>query len=170
MKKIIASFAALSLLAFVAFPAIGATTADVTSTVTAQLISVSVSDGSVSYGTLGIGTTRDTTASEANDTQSATNNGNVEVDLGIRSGDATSAGTEWNLAASADTDEFTHRFSTNSGGSWTAFDVVNANYSTLANNIATSTSQTFDLEIGTPDVSTDSVEHSVIVTVQATAS
>ncbi|MCH7752539.1 MAG: hypothetical protein IH898_10350, partial [Planctomycetes bacterium] len=97
-----------------------------------------------------------------------TNYGNVSVNLGIRSSDAASGGTDWNLAGTAGADEFTHEFSTDAGTSWTAFNTDNSTYSTLASDVAASGNETFDLRIGTPTSSTDSAEHTVTVTVQAT--
>jgi hypothetical protein len=171
MKSFIASIAILALIGLgVGVSVEGATTADVSATVTAQLVSVSVSDGSIAYGILSLDTTKDTTATGVNDTQTATNDGNVTENLSIRSSDATSSGTTWELAATRGDDAFTHEFSINSGGAWTAFNPDNTTYSTLANTVATSAGQTFDLRIGTPTSSTDSVQHTVTVTVQATAS
>lgn len=168
-KQFFASIIVLALVAMVAAVGVNAaTTADVTSTVTAQLVSVSISDGVVSYGTLALNTTEDTTVSGVNDTQTATNDGNVTANLNIRSSDATSGGTNWELAALAGTDAFKHEFSTDSGVNWGAFNVDNTTYSTLANSVAAGNSQAFDLRIGTPTASTDSVEHTVTVTVQVT--
>jgi len=167
MKKIIAGISVFTLLAF-AFPVQSAGTADVTATVTAELISVSVDDGSVAYGALPLNTSEDTVT--LTDTQTATNDGNVNVDLGVRSSDAASAGTPWNLAASAGVDAFTHEFSTNSGSTWTDFNADNATYSSIATGVASTGTQDFDLQVGTPTSSTDTVEHTITVTVQATAS
>jgi len=170
MKSLIASITIVGLVGLVVgvgTQAVG--TADVSATVTAQLVSVSVADGGITYGILPLDSTEDTTTSGLNDVQTATNNGNIAESLGIRSSDAVSDGTNWELAAARGTDEFTHEFSLNDGSSWTAFDVDNATYSTLNSNVAVNGTQTFDLRIGTPDNSTDSVEHTVTVTVQATA-
>lgn len=170
MKKITISIAVFSLLALVALPVIAADEGTVSATVTAQIVSVAVTDGNVSYGVLGLGTTKDTTATGVNETQTATNNGNVSVDLKIRSSDATSAGTPWNLAGTAASDAFTHEFSINSGSSWTDFDTDNNVNVTLANGVAALGTQDFDLRIGTPTASTDQLEHTITVTVLATAS
>lgn len=143
------------------------TTADVSATVTAQLVSVSVSDGSIAYGILELNTT---TTTVGTDLQTATNDGNVNIDLGIRSSDAVSSSTPWELAASAGLNEFTYEFSIDGGSNWAAFNVDNATYSTLASDVDVDGTQTFDLRIGTPTASTDSVEHTVTVTVLATAS
>lgn len=171
MKSLISSIAILGLLGLVVGVTVqGATEGSVSATVTAQLISVSVADGSVAYGTLSLDTTEDTaTGGAALETQTATNNGNITENLGIRSSDAV-GDTDWNLAAARGSDAFTHEFSIDDGSSWTAFNVDNTTNSVLANSVAANGNQTFDLRIGTPTVSTDSVEHTVTVTVLATAS
>lgn len=144
-----------------------ATTATVNATVTAELISVSVSSGTVAYGTVPLSGTKDTTASGLNDTQTATNNGNVAEDFNIESSNAT-GGTAWTLSGTAiGSDQYMHKFSTNSGSSWTA---MTTGYGTLATNIAaTSGTQNFDLEILTPSSSSDYQQKSITVTVQAVA-
>lgn len=169
MKKLIASFTALSLLALVAVPAMSATTADVTATVTVEVIAVSVSPGSVAYGNLALSEVEDTTTSGLGLVQTVTNDGNDNVDLGIKSSDAAGT-TPWNLAASQASDAFTHRFSTDNGTGWTAFNVDNTSYSSLAASVASLGEQDFDLEIGMPTASSDLDEHTITVTVQATAS
>ncbi len=146
-----------------------ATTADVSATVTSQLISVTVADGSVAYGVLNADTNQDTVT--LSDTQTATNNGNVPENFSIRSSDATSGGTNWNLAASTGTDEFTHEFSIDSGSNWIAFNVDNITYSSMSSSVAASGgTDNFDLRIKTPVSSTDNDEHTITVTVLATAS
>lgn len=166
MRSLLISIAILGLVGTVVGVAVGAqSTDDVTATVTAKLISVSVSSGTVAYGILDLNTTTTTVA--LGQTQTATNDSNVAVDLGIRSSDATSSSTNWNLAAAAGDNAFTHEFSTD-GSSYAAFDVNNSTYSTLVSGVAASGSQTFDLRIGTPTTSSDSLEHTITVTVQAT--
>jgi hypothetical protein len=51
----------------------GAGTADVTATVTVQNVSVTVSDGTVAYGTVAASGNKDTTSSGTDDSQTATN-------------------------------------------------------------------------------------------------
>jgi hypothetical protein len=138
----------------------------VSATVTAQNISVSVTDGSVSYGTLSLSSTEDTTASGLNDTQTAENDGNVAEDFNISSSDA-SGGTGWTLSGTAiGTDQYEHKFSTNSGSTWTA---MTTSYATLATNVAAAGTQDFDLQILTPSATTDYTQKTITVTVQAVA-
>lgn len=163
-NKLIASIAVFSLLALVALPAIAATTADVSATVTAQLVAVSVSNGNVAYGVLDVNTNANTV--DLSQTQVVTNDGNVDVNLEVKSSDAI-GGIDWNLAATnAALDEFTHEFSSNGGGAWTAFSVVNATYTSLAGPVTTT--QNLDLRIKTPTSVSDNVQKTITITVLAT--
>lgn len=145
-----------------------ADTADVSATVTAELITISVDNGSVAYGVLPVDTNADTV--DLSQTQVVSNDGNVNVDLEVRSSDAV-GGNDWNLAASnASLDEFTHEFSSNDGTSWASFNVVNATYTSLASNIAATVgTQNLDLRIKTPTSVTDNTLKTITVTVLATA-
>ena len=49
------------------------------------VISVTVTDGAVNYGTLSLGISQDTLVGHLADTQTATNNGNVAEDFNILS-------------------------------------------------------------------------------------
>lgn len=141
-----------------------ATTATVSATVTAQNISVTVSTGTVTYGSVGLSSTQDTTATGVNQTQTATNNGNVAEDFNISSSNAT-GGTAWTISGtSIGADQYMHEFSTNSGTSWTA---TTTGYTLMASNIAALGTQNFDLKIHTPSSSTDYVQKTITVTVQA---
>lgn len=152
--------------------AMAATTGTVAATVTPQNISVSVSDGSVAYGIVDLSTTRDTTSGGVNDTQVATNDGNVAEDFNIRSTDAT-GGTGWTLAGSIDADQFVHSFCTTGGGSpdpcdatptWNA---MSTSYSSLAGSVAVSSTRAFDLKLDTPSSTSDYLQKSITVTIQA---
>lgn len=167
MKSTIATIGILGLVGMVAGVGVqSATTAPVTATVTAQLISVSVSDGTVEYGILNTSTSKDTVSSPVQ-TQTATNNSNVTANLNILSSDA-EGGVNWNLAAAAGADAFKHEFSVNGGAAWTAFNPDNVTYSSLASSVALSGTKAFDLKIGTPTSVSDNVLKTITVTVQAT--
>ena len=162
-KQFIATICILGLVGMVVGVAVkGATEAPVTATVTVQNISVTVTDGTVAYGTLAVNTTKSTLVGELADLQTATNNGNITENFNIR---GTDSGT-WTLGAVAGSNVYVHRFSTNSGTTWTA--LTTPGYLTLATTKAVGGTQTFDLQITTPTVSADYIEHSVNVTVQAT--
>lgn len=140
-----------------------ATTASVAATVTVQNISVTVSDGTVAYGTLAVNTSAGTNGS---DTQTATNNGNITEDFNIRGQDS----ADWTLASSAGSDQYVHRFCTSTCTSPpTSYTALTTSYQTLASSVSASGNQTFDLHITTPTSSSVFTEQSVDVTVQAVA-
>lgn len=156
------------------FASIGsaATTGNVAATVTPQNISVAVSDGAVAYGALALSSSEDTTSGGVDDTQVATNDGNVAEDFNILSTDAT-GGTTWTLAGSPGADQFSHSFCTTGGGSPDPCDTgaswsnLTTSYSSLATAVATSGTERFDLKLDTPTSSTDYVQKSITVTIQA---
>ena len=157
---------------FVAGKAYAASTGSVNTTVTPQNISVTVSDGSVAYGTLSLNSSANTSSSGVNDTQIATNDGNITEDFNIRSSDAT-GGTTWTLAGAAGANQFSHSFCKSGSGTpdpcdatptWSA---MSTSYSSLATAVAASGTQRFDLRLNTPTSSTDFVQKSITVTIQA---
>ena len=141
-----------------------AESAAVAATVTAQSLSVGVSDSTVTYGTLSAGSTQNTLAGNLNDRQKATNDGNVAEDFNIKGINSTSAGIGWTLAATADTNQYFHQVSTNTGVGWTA---LTLNYQKIANTVGVGSTQWFDLQLGTPSSTTDYLQQTVNVTVQA---
>ncbi len=141
-----------------------ASTATVTATVTVQNISVNVTDGTVTYGTLALNSSAGT---NGGDTQTATNDGNVNEDFNIRGQDS----ANWTLnTVNTGTDNYIHRFCTATCGTApTNFTALTTNYQTLADAIASSGTQTFDLYVTTPQTSSVYTQQSVDVTVQAVA-
>ncbi len=140
-----------------------ANSATVTATVTVQNVSVTVADGVVSYGVLGSNSSAGTNAS---DTQTATNNGNIAEDFVIKGQNT----ANWTLGATAASDQYIHRFCTATCGSApTNYTALTTNNQTLATNVAASGTQTFDLHITTPNPSTVFTQQSVDVIVTATA-
>lgn len=149
-----------------------ATTGTVAATVTPINISVSVTDATVAYGFLDVSSSKDTTSGGTNDTQTATNDGNVAEDLNILSTNAT-GGTTWTLAGSIGANQYKHSFCITGSGSpdlcdasptWTA---MTTSYQALSSNIAASGTKKFDLKIDTPSSVSDYVQKSITVTVQA---
>lgn len=122
-------------------------------------------DGTVAYGNVALNAEKDTTASGLNDTQTARNNGTVAEDFNIKTSDAT-GGTQWTVGAAAGSNIFMHNFSTNSGSSWTSFDTTNS-YKSLATNIASAGTKSFDLKIHAPTATTDYQQKTITVTIQA---
>jgi hypothetical protein len=147
-------------------PVWGAESANVSATVTITEISVSVSDGGVDYGIIGLSSTADTTATGVDDTQVITNGGNVPIDINILGTNTTS----WSLSNTAiGADQFMHKYCTSScdsGGTWTA---ISTGYTSMVSNIpdTTSNTQDFDLEISTPSSTTDYTQQTTTVTIQA---
>lgn len=144
--------------------AFAGTTATVTSTVTVQNVSVSVSDGSISYGTLA---TNSSAGTNGTDLQTATNNGNVTEDLNIKGQNS----ANWTLGATAGADQYTHKFCvTSCATAPTNYTALTTSYQSLKTSLATSGTQTFDLYITTPTSSTNFTQQSVDIIVQAVAS
>lgn len=144
-----------------------ATTATVAATATVQNVSVSVADGTITYGTLSNNTAKSTIAADLNDTQTATNNGNITEDLNIRGTNSTG----WTLAGSTGSDQYVHKFCSSSCGSPpTNFTALTTSYQTLGASVTASATRTFELQLTTPNPSTVYTQQSVDVTVQAVAS
>jgi hypothetical protein len=137
-------------------------TGTVTATVTAQNISLSVSSGTVTYGTLALNASKSTIT--LSDTQTVSNDGNVAEDFNIKGSNS----ANWTLDSDNSTqDHYIHEFSVNSGSDWTA---LTTNDQSLAINVAaTSGTADFDLQITTPQSSSVYTQQSVNVTVTAIA-
>ncbi len=150
--------ASLSLLIAIA---VIAAEGSVTATVTIENVAVSVTDGEVVYGTLGLNTSTDTVA--LGDSQTVSNDGNVDADFTTAGQDSAT----WTLAGTAGSDQYKHEFSSDSGSTWTA---LTTSYQDLALSVATSATVGLDLQITTPTATSSYEEQSVDVTVQATAS
>jgi hypothetical protein len=142
-----------------------ATSATINATVTVQNISVSVSDGTVTYGTLATSTTQDTTSSGLNDSQTATNNGNVGADLNIRGQNT----TNWTLAGTVGEDQYKHEYCTSDCDSSPVWSALTTNNQTLSSGLAASGTSDFDLKLSTPTTSSSYTQQSVDVVVQASA-
>ena len=169
MKSLIANICILGMIGIVIGTGVFADTeAQVTATVKVQNISVSVTDGTVDYGTLVAGGVEDTTTNGVNESQTATNDGNVTEDFNIK-GEDVSAGCSWTLAATQGDEQYFHKFCTSdcdSNPTWTA---LTTDYQTLATGVSESGSQVFDLQIGVPSSTTCTAQATATVTVQAVA-
>lgn len=167
-KQFIASLCVLAMVGMAVGVGVKADdTGTVGATVTAELITISVTSGSVAYGILSTNTSEDTVSSSQ--TQVVANGSNVAVDLEVKSSDAI-GGTAWNLAATNEAlNEFTHEFAPD-GSAWETFDVDNNIYTSLAGNIAATTgTQNLNLRIKTPSSVSDNIQKIITVTVLATA-
>ena len=140
-------------------------TATVTATVTVQNISLEmVENGTISYGTIGLSSTKDTVT--LGTTPVANNNGNVNEDFGLQGTDSTS----WTLSSDTGAETYFHKVCTadcGSSGSWA--NLSTGGYYTIVQGIATGNSQPFDLRVGTPTSTSDYDQQNVNVSVQASA-
>jgi len=138
-----------------------ATTADVTATVTVTTLSVAVSDGTVTYGTLATSATQDTIALGSADSQVVENIGNTAADINIR-GATTDA---WDLTLTIGTEEFRHRFASDDAG--VAWATLSDAYTLLVGSLASDATQSLELEIQVPSTTTATAEQNPDITVQA---
>lgn len=128
-----------------------------------QNIAISVSDGSVAYGTLTAGASQDTVT--LSQTQVVTNDGNVNEDFLIRGQNSTPNG--WVLATSAGNEQYRHEFSTSPTFPGTPLTTLNQS---LSAGVASAGTVDLDLKITTPTITAATAQQSVDVTVVATAS
>ena len=165
--SILEAFASLGMAALVFSPlAMAATTANVTATVTIQNIAVSVSDGTVAYGTVSAGGVAVDTTGVANETQTATNDSNVTATLNIPGANSSPDG--WVLASTASANQYIHDFCVTDCDGTPTWTPLTTSYQTLAASVAASGTQDFDLRFTPPSSTTYFDEQSLTVTVQAT--
>jgi len=133
------------------------------------IVSVTVSDGNVTYGTLNVNTSRSTLPAEENEMQTATNNGNVTVNFNIK-GTVSSPGG-WTLAGTAAENVYVHKFCNDTDldceTPFTNYTALTTNYATLDTSVANAGTVDFQLRITTPTVVSSYVEQDVDVWVQA---
>ena len=139
-----------------------ATTAAVNATVTAVNLAISVADGSIAYGSVNLSTA--TTTANNGETQVVTNDGST-MKLNVKSSDAT-GGTAWTLGTSIASNVFKHEVSTTTGSTYMTFQATDT-YLTASTSIAAGLTQNLDFRFTTPSGTTDFVQKSVTVTVQA---
>ena len=139
-----------------------ATTAAVTATVSAVNLAISVADGSIAYGSVNLSTA--TTTANNGETQVVTNDGST-MKLNVKSSDAT-GGTAWTLGTSIGSNIFKHEVSTTTGSTYMTFQATDT-YLTASTTIAAGLTENLDFRFTTPSASTDFVQKSITVTVQA---
>lgn len=137
----------------------------------APTISVSVSDGVVTYGMMPVNTSKTTLPGELNDMQTATNDGNITENFNIKSQNATGGGCTWTLASSNGSDQYIHEFCNDTdldcASPPTNYTVLTTNYQTLKTGVAVSGTVNFQLRLTTPNPSSCYGQQSVDVTIQA---
>jgi len=166
-KKVFLSFLVLALLSVsaISFGRVRAENTDqVTATVTARNISVSVDNETIAFGTIGVGSSADTTAGGVNDSTTATNNGNVTEDINITATDT----ADWTLEAVAGGDQYTMKYCISDCDATPSWISMSTDYVSLKDDLAQSGTQEFDLQVGTPASTADFTQQSISITVQAT--
>jgi len=128
-----------------------------------EIISISISDGSVNYGVITASGTKNTIT--LSDTQIVTNDGNVTENFNIKGYNASGGGCTWSLVSGIPgNDQYKQEFSTNSGSSWT---YLETDYKSLATGITSTNNINLDLQITMPSQSSCFGEQSVNITIQA---
>jgi len=171
MKSLIANVCILGMIGIVIGTGVFANTeAEVAATVMVQNIAVSVSDGSIDYGTLGQNSTQNTLPGGANDMQTATNDGNVTSDIKIKGTNS----NDWTLGATAGDNIYTHHFCNATDNDCTTpltnYTALTTSYTDLKTDVAASGTVDFHLQINTPNPSSVFTQQNVNVWVQASAS
>lgn len=130
---------------------------------TTAVISITLnSNGVVTYGYVAANSSKNTTASGLNNTQSIKNTSTIAEDFNIKGQDSAS----WTLSSISGANQYVHKFSTNGGTSWTA---LSTTYQTLFSNINPASSSNFDLQITTPTTTSSYTQQDVSVMIQAVA-
>jgi len=136
---------------------------------TAAVVSVSVSDGVVTYGTMAAGASKSTLPGELNDIQTATNDGNVTENFNIK---GQNTACPWTLAATSGNDQYVHQFCNDTANDCTSpptnYTALITTYQTLATGVTQSGAVDIQLRITVPDPSSCFTSQSVDVTIQAT--
>ena len=125
-----------------------ATTASVAATVTIQNIGVALTgtDGSVAYGTMGVGTSKSTLEIGGTDTEIVVNTGNITEKLSVVGANTT--GCVWTLGAATGVgNTYVHMFSGNRGVGYTTMTLA---YQTLVASIGVGVTQPIDFMIKVP--------------------
>ena len=126
----------------------------------ATIISVSVADGAINYGTIPTNSSKSTC--DLNDTQIVTNTGNVAETFNIMGSNS----TNWTLGTSPGNETYVHKFSTSSCP-WTSGIPLTTSYQTMVTNVAPNATTTLNLQITTPTNTNYFTQQNVNVTIQA---
>ncbi len=162
---LVTTFILVTMLAvtFSAYNAMAQDTDTVTATVTATSLAVSVTDGSIAFGSVALNTA--TTTAGTGQTQVVTNDGSNAV-LNVKSTDATN-GTSWTLGVNPGSNIFKLEVSTTTGSNYGTLQATDV-YLTASTTFASLGNQNLDFRFTTPTVSTDFVQKSLTITVQVT--
>jgi uncharacterized protein (TIGR02145 family) len=131
------------------------------------IISITINDGIISYGTLAAGNSKSTI--NLSDTQTLTNTSNVVADINIK-GFNTSC--PWTLASTTGNNQYVHNFCKATDVSCssppTNYTALSTSYKTLYNNVAVNGTRNLDLQIIAPTESSCYNSQSASITIQAT--
>lgn len=134
----------------------------------AAVVSVSVSDGVVTYGMMPANTSKTTLSGELNDMQTATNDGNVTETFNIKGQNTV---CPWTLASSSGSDQYVHQFCNDTdldcSSPPTNYTALTTSYQALDTGIAQSGTVNFQLRITVPTSTNCYTQQSVDVTIQA---
>lgn len=148
-----------------------ATTATVSATVRFQTFSVTVSDGSINYGSVAANATNDTKA--LGDSQTVTNDSTQTADLNIKGINAfvvAGGGTNWTLGDATGANQYRHQFATEGAAFGAGNTLDAAAFKTLMDNNPAGDKTTLDLRITMPaSDSNNGATMDTSVTLQATA-
>lgn len=150
-------------LAFYSLTVFAQSTDTVTATVSATNLAVSVSDGSIAFGSVALNTA--TSTHGTGQSQTVTNDGS-DATLNVSSTNATN-GTTWTLATTTGSNIFTLAVSTTTGSSYSLLQAPNV-YLTASSSFTSLASSPLDFRFTTPTLSSDFVEKSLTITVQVT--
>lgn len=146
-----------------------ATTGTISATVTARNISINrTSNGTVAFGTLDLSATTTTDpASDIPDTETFNNNGS-QAKFNIMTANTTGGSTPWTPAAAVgSSDQYVLAFTTTTVVSWQILQTAST-YETASSTVDAGTSLNIYLQFQAPSASTEYVQKTVPITVQAT--
>lgn len=151
-----------------------ASTATVSATVRFQTFSVTVSDGSINYGSLAANASMTTQPGGGlNDRQTVTNDSTQTADLniqGINAFKVGGGGTNWTLGDATGANQYRHQFATEQAAFGTGNTLDAAAFKTLMNDNPANDQTTLDLKITMPlSDSNNGATMDTSVTLQATS-
>jgi hypothetical protein len=163
LLMVVVSLITITALTFWAYRVSAQDTDTVTATVTATNLAVSVSDGTIAFGSVALNTATSTVGT--GQTQIVSNDGSNAM-LNVKSSNATN-GTSWTLGTSAGSDIFMLEVSTSTGATFKTFQATDV-YLTASSTFASLTTGPVDFRFTTPTVSTDFVQKALTITIQVT--
>ena len=141
-------------------------------TSTPAVVSVTVSDGAVTYGTMSAGTSKSTI--DLSDAQTVTNNGGVAEDFSIKGQDGSGGGCTWTLGSSAGTDQYVHSYCNATDLTCTSpptnYTAASTTYQTLDTSVPSSSTTSLQLRLTAPNISSCFGEQDVDMTIMAAQS